>query len=100
MKVKNTSFKNEINSLIRTSFCHFSIIINSNQGIQYVHLLTHSAEFSTKAVNPVMRKHITVNEKSKEIINFYSPGVGDGQGCLVCCDSCGCKELDTTELVN
>ena len=24
-------------------------------------------------------------------------GVGDGQGGLACCDSWGCKELDTTE---
>ena len=24
-------------------------------------------------------------------------GVGDGQGGLVCCSSCGCKESDTTE---
>ena len=24
-------------------------------------------------------------------------GVGDGQGSLACCDSCGRKELDTTE---
>ena len=24
-------------------------------------------------------------------------GVGDGQGSLVCCSPCGCKELDTTE---
>ena len=24
-------------------------------------------------------------------------GVGDGQGCLVCCDSWGLKESDTTE---
>ena len=27
-------------------------------------------------------------------------GVGDGQGSLVCCSSCGCKELDTTEQLN
>ena len=26
-----------------------------------------------------------------------TPGVGDRQGGLVCCDSWGCKELDTTE---
>ena len=25
------------------------------------------------------------------------PGVGDGQGCLACCDSWGRKESDTTE---
>ena len=27
-------------------------------------------------------------------------GIGDGQGGLVCCDSWGCKELDTTEQLN
>ena len=27
-------------------------------------------------------------------------GDGDGQGCLTCCDSWGCKELDTTEQLN
>ena len=27
-------------------------------------------------------------------------GVGDGQGGLVCCDSWGSKELDTTERLN
>ena len=26
-----------------------------------------------------------------------TPGVGDRQGGLACCDSWGCKELDTTE---
>ena len=29
-----------------------------------------------------------------------SPGVGDGQGGLACCDSWGPKELDTTEQLN
>ena len=29
----------------------------------------------------------------------WSPGVGDGQGGLACCDSWRCKELDRTELV-
>jgi len=28
------------------------------------------------------------------------PGVGDGQGGLVCCDSWGRKESDTTEQLN
>ena len=27
----------------------------------------------------------------------HTPGVGDGQGSLVCCSSWGCKESDTTE---
>ena len=30
----------------------------------------------------------------------WTPGVGDGQGGLACCDSRGCKELDTTERLN
>ena len=29
---------------------------------------------------------------------MVTPGVGDGQGGLACCDSWGCKELDTTEV--
>ena len=27
----------------------------------------------------------------------WTPGIGDGQGGLACCDSWGCKESDTTE---
>ena len=30
----------------------------------------------------------------------WTPGVGDGQGGLACCDSWGCKELDATERLN
>ena len=30
----------------------------------------------------------------------WTPGVGDGQGGLACCDSWGRKELDMTELLN
>ena len=26
-----------------------------------------------------------------------APRVGEGQGSLVCCSLCGCKELDTTK---
>ena len=29
-----------------------------------------------------------------------APGVGDGQGTLVCCSPWGCKESDTTERLN
>ena len=28
------------------------------------------------------------------------PGVGDGQGSLVCCSPCGRKDLDTMEQLN
>ena len=27
----------------------------------------------------------------------WTPGVGDGQGRLACCNSWGCKDSDTTE---
>ena len=30
----------------------------------------------------------------------WTPGVGDGQGGLACCNSRGCKESDTTEQLN
>ena len=30
----------------------------------------------------------------------YTLGVGDGHGCLACCGSWGCKELDTIERLN
>ena len=30
----------------------------------------------------------------------WTPGVGDGQGGLACCDSLGRNELDTTEQLN
>ena len=29
-----------------------------------------------------------------------APGVGDGQGSMACCSPWGCKDLDTTELLN
>ena len=29
-----------------------------------------------------------------------TPGVGDGQGSLVCCSAWSCKESDMTELLN
>ena len=37
---------------------------------------------------------------SMDVSLSETPGVGDGQGGLVCCDSWGCKELDTTERLN
>ena len=27
-----------------------------------------------------------------------APGIGDGQGSLVCCSPCGCRESERTEL--
>ena len=30
----------------------------------------------------------------------WTLGIGDGQGCLACCSSWGCKELDMTEQLN
>ena len=30
----------------------------------------------------------------------WTPGIGDGQGGLACCDSWGCKESDTSERLN
>ena len=30
----------------------------------------------------------------------WAPGVGDGQGILVCCSPLACKDLDTTQELN
>ena len=40
--------------------------------------------------------HHRLNGRESE----WTPGDGDGQGGLACCDSCGCKESDTTEQLN
>ena len=40
--------------------------------------------------------HHWLDERDSE----WTPGVGDGQGGLACCDSWSCKESDTTELLN
>ena len=40
--------------------------------------------------------HHWLDERESE----WTPGVGDGQGDLACCNSLGCKELDTTEQLN
>ena len=37
---------------------------------------------------------------SMDIESEWTPGVGDGQGCLACCDSWSRKESDTTERLN
>ena len=37
---------------------------------------------------------------SMEVKFEWTLGVGNGQGGLACCDSWGCKESDTTELLN
>ena len=40
--------------------------------------------------------HHRLNRHESEL----TPGVGDGEGGLVCCDSWGRKESDTTEQLN
>ena len=40
--------------------------------------------------------HLWLDRRESE----WTPGVGDGQGGLACCDSWGRKESDTTEWVN
>ena len=37
---------------------------------------------------------------SMDIESEWTPGDGDGQGGLACCDSWGCKDSDTTERLN
>ena len=37
---------------------------------------------------------------SMDVESQLTPGVGDGQGSLACCDSWGCNESETTERLN
>ena len=43
-------------------------------------------------------KHTVAQFDGRE--SGWTPGVGDGQRGLECCDSWGCKEMDTTERLN
>ena len=43
---------------------------------------------------------MTINNFSDNCESGWTPGVGDGQGGLACCDSWGRKESDTTERPN
>ena len=38
--------------------------------------------------------------RGRQRMRWWTPGVGDGQGGLACCNSCGCKESDTTDWLN
>ena len=44
----------------------------------------------------MVRQHHRLDGHESE----QAPGVGDGQGSLVCCSPWGCKELDMTERLN
>ena len=44
----------------------------------------------------VVGSHHLVNGHEFE----WAPGVGDGQGSLVCCSPLGCKDSDTTQELN
>ena len=51
-----------------------------------------------------MRENRRKNKAATSVHDGYesewTPGVGDGQGGLACCDSWGCKELDMAERLN
>ena len=47
-----------------------------------------------------MGSHRTGHDWSDWRESEWTPGVGDGQGGLACCDSWGCKESDMTERLN
>ena len=53
-------------------------------------------EKGTTTENEMAGWHYRLNEHEFEL----TPGVGDGQGGLVCCDSCGRKMSDMTEQLN
>ena len=46
------------------------------------------------------RKYLILMKSFWDLVMKSTPGVGNGQGGLVCCDSWGRKESDTTERLN
>ena len=80
----------------------------------YTHIHTHTHTDTHTHTECVKKKE---KEKEKKLIYFkttvnstmpakysfvsiYTPGVGDGQGGLACCNSWGRKKSDTTERLN
>ena len=62
-------------------------------------------ELWTEVHDVVQEAVIKTIPKGKKMLKIYGclrrpQGLGDGQGGLVCCDSWGHKELDTTERLN
>ena len=57
-----------------------------------------------KKLEPTSRKKFDSSMRlalnNVKTVNKHGPRVGDGQGGLVCCDSWGRKESDTTERLN
>ena len=67
-----------------------------NQPIQVLTLLLTFSEEKGTTEDEMAGWHRWLDGRNSE----WTPGVGDGQGGLVCCDSWGHEESDTTERLN
>ena len=85
--------------------CHYKIIIHTflteNHGQKFLEpiLWNFGKNFGSKKEHlkdEMAGWHHWLDGRESE----WTPGVGDGQGGLACCDSWGCKESDTTERLN
>ena len=57
-----------------------------------------SIQFSRSVVSDTLRPHGM--QHTRPLCPSATPGVGDGQGGLACCDLWGHKESDTTQRLN
>ena len=76
-------------------FCHFMQRVDSLSKTLMLGGLGGEVEKQTIDDEMAVWHHWLVGGESK-----WTPGVGDGQGGLACCDSWCCKESDTTERLN
>ena len=61
-------------------------------------LLFRSDQISRSVVTDSLRPH--ESQRARPPCPSPTPGIGDGQGGLACCDSWSCKESDMTERLN
>ena len=86
------------------SICEFSKVagykINRQKSLAFLYTNNEKSERAIKESIPItiatkIIKYLGINLPKEKTL-----GVGDGQGGLVCCDSWGHKESDTTERLN
>jgi len=73
---------------------------NINISMAYISINIYSINiYKYKHIYSIYYKYI-INHWLNGCESEWTPGVGDGQGGLACCDSWGCKESDMTERLN
>ena len=83
-----------------SSNCCFLTCIDISQETGQVVWHSHLLKTFPRFVVIHMVKGFGIVNKAEVDVFGWTPGVGDGQGGLACCNSWRCKESDTTERLN